>query len=334
MKKNTVIGIAVSCLCVVFMLRGIDLAEVAACFGSLQYRYLVAVLLLVVCSLWLRSYRWGVMIDNLVRLDQATLFRFSSIGFMAVGVLPARLGEFVRPFLVKQHCGVRMSATMATIVLERIFDLLTLMVFLFIVLLKIPLPPEIFKAGIIMLTVALGLLAVCIVLGVKRDFAGRMIARVTGLLPERIGRPAAHLADSFLEGLGLLPDVKKTLWVLVLSLAVWLLLGLSNYFMFYAFGITLSVYNAFAILAIIALGIMVPAAPGFIGTFHYACMLGLTAFGVAKSEALSYAVALHFMQMAPAIVLGLVFLPFQKLTFGGLLSRAEAVADDGGTDGG
>ncbi len=200
---------------------------------------------------------------------------------------------------MKQHSGVRMSATMATVVLERVFDLLTLMLFLFIVLVKISLPPEIFKAGIIMLTISLTVLTVLIILGTKRDFSARIIGRVLGFLPDRIGTPAAHLADSFLEGLQLLPDVKKTLWVLLLSLVNWLLLGVSNYVMFYAFGMNLSIFNAFAILAIVALGVMIPAAPGFIGTYHYACVLGLTSFGIAKSEALSYAVALWFLQMMP-----------------------------------
>jgi len=333
MKKNTFIGIAISCICIGFVLRGINFSEVASCFRSIQYLYLIPVLLLVLGNLYVRSYRWGIMINNLVRLDQWTLFKFSAIGFMAIGVLPARLGEFVRPYLVKQYGGVRMPATMATVVLERIFDLLTLMVFLFIVLIKIPLPPEIFKAGITMLTISLTLLTVFIIMGTKRDFSGRIIAKVLGLLPDRIGKPAAHLADSFLDGLQLLPDVKKTLWVLLLSLATWLMLGLSNYCMFYAFDMNLSLANAFAILAIVALGVMIPAAPGFIGTYHYACILGLTAFGIAKPRALSYAVALHFMQMAPVILTGLVLLPFQKLTFGGLLKRAEAVADDTGAAG-
>ncbi len=333
MKKNTIAGILVSCICVGFVLRGIDFAQVAACFKTLHYAYILPVLVLVLANLYLRSYRWGVMIQKLVRLDQVTLFRFSAIGFMAVGVLPARLGEFVRPFLVKQHSRVNMSATMATVVLERIFDLMTLMVLLFVVIIKIPLPEEIFRAGSIMLTVSLVLMGVLILLGVKRDLSARTIARVLKILPERIGKPANRLADSFLEGLQMLPDVRQTLWVLALSLIIWVLVGLSNYFMFYAFGMDLSIYNAFAVLAIVALGVMIPAAPGFIGTYHYACVLGLAAFGIAKSQAFSYAVALHFMQMAPVILLGLVLLPFQKMTFAGLLRRAEAVASDTGETG-
>jgi glycosyltransferase 2 family protein len=328
MKKNMIAGIAVSCICIYFVLRGINFSEVAASFRSLQYGYILPVVLTSLASLYLRSYRWGVMLDRLVAYDQWTLFKLSSVGFMAIGVLPARLGEFVRPYLVKQHSGVRMSATMATVVLERVFDLLTLMLFLFVVLIKISLPPEIFKAGISMLTVSLAILTVLIIFGTKRDFAAQVIGRVMSFLPGRIGTPAARFANSFLEGLQLLPDVKKTLWVLLLSLMNWLLVGFGTYILFYAFGMHLSIFNAFAVLAIVALGVMIPAAPGFIGTYHYACILGLTSFGIAKSEALSYAVVLWFLQMMPPILIGLLFLPFQKLSFGGLMKKAEVGADN------
>ena len=328
MKKNIFAGIAISCVCIYFVLRGINFSEVAASFRAMQYWYSIPVVLISVASLYLRSYRWGVMLHRLAAYDQWTLFKISSIGFMAIGVLPARLGEFVRPYLVKQHSGVRMSATMATVVLERVFDLLTLMLFLFVVLVKISLPPEIFKAGITMLTIALTVLTVLIIMGTRRDFSARIIGRVLNFLPARIGNPAARLAESFLEGLQLLPDVKKTFWVFLLSLANWLLIGLSNYILFYAFDMHLSIFNAFAVLAIVALGVMVPAAPGFIGTYHYACVLGLTTFGIAKAEAFSYAVALHFLQMSPSIVIGLLLLPFQKLSFGGLIQRAEDGADN------
>ena len=328
MKKNILAGIAVSCICIYFVQRGINFSEVAASFRAMQYGYIIPVFLLGLASLYVRSYRWGAMLDRLVSYDQWTLFKLSSIGFMSIGVLPARLGEFVRPYLVKQQSGVRMSATMATVVLERVFDLLTLMLFLFVVLIKISLPPEIFKAGIIMLTISLTVLTVLIILGTRRNFSARIIGKVMRFLPARIGAPAARLADSFLEGLQLLPDVKKTLWVLLLSLVNWLLIGFSNYVLFYAFGMHLSIFNAFAVLAIVALGVMIPAAPGFIGTYHYACVLGLTSFGIAKPEALSYAVALHILQMSPAIVAGLICLPFQKLSFGGLVKRAEVGADN------
>ncbi len=99
MKKNMIAGIAVSCICIYFVLRGINFSEVAASFRSMQYGYIIPVVLMSLASLYLRSYRWGVMIERLVSYDQWTLFRLSAIGFMAIGVLPAGSGNSSGPIL-------------------------------------------------------------------------------------------------------------------------------------------------------------------------------------------------------------------------------------------
>ncbi|MCX8045133.1 MAG: flippase-like domain-containing protein [Desulfobacterota bacterium] len=328
MKKNLVIGLIISGICVFFAVRGINFSEVAASLKSASYGYLVPVIIVVVLGLYLRCYRWGIILRSLASYDQKTLFSIGSIGFMAVCVLPARLGEFARPYLVKRKSGVRMSATMATIIVERVFDLLALMLVLFAVLLKVSLPPEIFKAGITMLTISFSLFVVLIFLAVKKEFSLNTIERITIALPPRIKQPLLRLAHSFIEGLQMLPDIKKTLYVGALSFVIWLVVGLSNYVLFFAFSFDLSLINAYAILVVVALGVMLPAAPGFVGTYHYACVLGLTAFGISKSAAFSYAVALHFIQLVPVIMLGLIFLPLEHLSLAQVVA-SEASEDDG-----
>lgn len=323
MKKNLIIGLIISGACIFFTVRGINFSEVAASLRSASYVYIIPSVIVLVFAHYLRCYRWGIILKSLVSYDQKTLFSLGSIGFMAVGVLPARLGEFARPYLVKKKSGVRMSATMATIIVERVFDLLALMLVLFAVLLRISLPPEIFKAGMIMLMIAFLLFVFLIFLAVKKDFSLSKIDRLLSFFPERLGTPLLRLSHSFIEGLQILPDVKKTLYVGVLSFVIWLVLGLSNYILFFAFNFDLSLINAYAILVIVALGVMLPAAPGFVGTYHYACVLGLTAFNIAKAAAFSYAVALHFIQMMPVIILGLVFLPFQRLSLAGFIKKEE-----------
>lgn len=323
MKKNLLIGLAISGVCIFFAVRGINFSEVGSSLRNASYSYLIPVVGIVVMGLYLRCYRWGIILRSLVAYDQKTLFSVGSIGFMAVCVLPARLGEFARPYLVKRKSGVRMSATMATIIVERVFDLLALMIVLFAVLLKVALPPEIFKAGMTMLTIAFSLFVVLIFLAVKRDFSLAAIDRLLGLLPERMKQPLLRLSHSFIEGLQMLPNIRKTLYVGALSFVIWLVLGLSNYLLFYAFRFDLSLINAYAVLVVVALGVMLPAAPGFLGTYHYACVLGLTAFGIAKAEAFSYAVALHFIQMAPVILIGLVLLPLQHLSLAHFIKKEE-----------
>ncbi len=156
--------------------RGINFSEVGRSFRSANYLYTIPIIVIIVLVLFFRSYRWGIILAPQVKYPQWLLFRITAIGFMTISVLPARLGELTRPLLVKQKSGVRMSSTMATIVLERVFDLLTLMAVLGMVILMMPLPPEIFKAGCVILIGVLSIFGVLF----KTKIA---LFRITDLIP-------------------------------------------------------------------------------------------------------------------------------------------------------
>ena len=212
---------------------------------------------------------------------------------------------------------------MATIIVERVFDLLTLMLIMFIVILKVSLPPTALKAGITMLAISVSLFIILIILAIKRDSSINKIDAVLRIFPAKIAVPLNRLAHSFIDGLQILPDIGKTLFVFFLSVLIWFCVGLSAYMLFLGFDFNLSIINGFAIMLIIALGIMLPAAPGFIGTYHYACKIGLVGFGVAQEDALSFAILLHFFQMMPVVILGLAMLPFQKISFPGIIKHED-----------
>jgi len=194
---------------------------------------------------------------------------------------------------------------------------------MFIVILKVSLPPEVVKAGITMLTISLSLFVILIILAIKRDSSISKIDAVLRIFPEKMAVPLNRLAHSFIDGLQILPDVRKTLYVFFLSILVWACTGLSAYVLFLGFGFDLSIINAFAIAVIIALGVMLPAAPGFIGTYHMACKIGLVCFGISDADALSYAILLHFFQMMPVVALGLAMLPFQKISLPGIMKHED-----------
>jgi uncharacterized protein (TIRG00374 family) len=333
MKKNVLIGLFVSGICCYFAVRGINFSEVKQSFQSANFLYIIPVVLVVLVGHYIRSYRWGIIIESLVKYDQLTLFKIATIGYMTIGILPARLGEFARPYLVKQQSGIKMSSTMATVIVERVFDVLAIIVVLFAVVVKISLPPIIFKTGIVTLAVAFSVFIILIFLAVKKEFSLNKIETVFCRLPDRFEKPLKHLTYSFIEGLQILPDIKKTLYVFLLSIVMWSLVSLSAYLLFFAFDFNLPVINAFAITVIIALGVMLPAAPGFVGTYHVACVLGLTSFGISKPDALSYAIVLHFLQLITVVGLGLIFLPFIKISFVKFIrNEEEEIKKEGLTD--
>ncbi len=324
MKKNIVFGVLISGVCLYLAFRGTNFSELAASIASVNYFYIFPVILAVLTAHYLRCYRWGKIMDTLARYDQKTLFVLGSIGYMAVNILPARLGEFARPYLVKKRSGVKMSATMATVVIERVFDLLALMLFMLIVLWNAKqLPEQVKNIGMIMLVVSVSLFIILIIMAIKRDSSIKKIDAVLRIFPQKFAAPLNRLAHSFIDGLQILPNIGKTLYVFFISILIWVCAGLSAYILFLGFDFRLTIIDGFAITVIIALGVMLPAAPGFIGTYHYFCILGMTLFGIPEANAKAYSILLHFFQMIPIIILGIIMLPFQKISFSGIIQHDD-----------
>ena len=178
MKRNIIIGCLISAAFIFLAVRGINFSDVIKSFRSANYLYTIPMIFLMVLVLYLRSYRWGIILAPRIKYPQWPLFVITAIGFMTISLLPARLGEFTRPLLVKQKSGIRISSTMATIVVERVFDLLALIVVLCLVIFTISLPSNIFKTGIIILAIVLGIFFTLLLLAVKK-----------GIFPEDHQRP-------------------------------------------------------------------------------------------------------------------------------------------------
>jgi hypothetical protein len=319
-KANIIAGTLLGALFVWLAFRGTDFSSLGASFRAADYRYLIPAMLLSVMVQLIRSYRWGVILEPLKKIDQWSLLSATSVGFMAISLLPMRMGEFVRPYLISRKSDIRLGATLATIVVERVFDMLTLMLMLLFSIVSIrskrnELPSWFFPSAYIILLTTIPMLLLLIFAAIRRDVAAKGIDRVIRLLPHALSDRLTRLVHSFLDGLQILPDWRKTAYIALLSLLTWFFIGLINYALFKAFAAmaNLPLAAAYTVLLITALGITLPAAPGFVGNYHYSCMLGLALFGISKADALTYAILIHGLQFVIIILLGLIFIPFIKV---------------------
>ena len=156
---------------------------------------------------------------------------------------------------------------------------------------------------------------VLIFLSAKREVSVKSIDRVMGILPQTLSSRLMKLLHSFLDGLQILPNLKKTFYLAFLSVLIWSLAGLSAYILFSSFEsmLELPLVAAYTVLVITALGVTLPTAPGFVGNYHFSCVVALTLFGVPKTDALTFAILLHFIVVTVTLLLGLIFLPFIKV---------------------
>jgi len=329
-KINVILGLLVGLIFVWLAFRGTDIEGIKSSFKSANYLYLIPIVLLSVVVLMLRSYRWGVILEPLEKIDQRTLFSITAVGFMAISLLPVRMGEFVRPYLISRKSSIRIGSALATIVVERIFDMLTLMMVLLLILMMVELPEWIFRSACSILLIIIPLLFILIFMAVKRDASVKGVDRIIRVLPEALSSRLMRLFHSFLDGLQILPDLKKTFYLAFLSILIWSLVAFATYILFSSFESMsgLSMAAAYTVLIITALGVTLPTAPGFVGNYHYSCVLALTLFGIPKNDALTFAILLHFIQVMVTILLGLIYLPFIRVPLPTIFKGSGKIASN------
>lgn len=329
MKKGGVrdprfwIGLALSGIFAYLAFRGMDPRAVAAALRKADYRFLPIALLLTYAVLWVRAKRWKVILGSLLEVETGLLFRVTIIGFLANYVLPARIGEVVRAVLLGTKKNFSISAAIGTVVVERLLDLISILLIFFLVYLLDSIPGAGSElAGMLNRAAILFLLVATILMGLLwllRNHTKKTVAWVEGSLGRLWPRGSEKLAKTLVSfALGLTPaqsfrDVVKLifwtgcLWVLSASIVVMLM---------QAFRLGLPWKAAWFILVALGLGVSVPSAPGFVGTFHFAAMGALLLYGVDRAEALSFAVVLHAVCILPVFVVGIPILWMEGMSLG------------------
>jgi glycosyltransferase 2 family protein len=323
MKKKWFAGLALSALLVWLSIRGVKFQEVIDGFRTIRCGYVLPALAAMFLMQLLRSIRWGLILRPIGKVDQLSLFSVTSVGFLAIIAIPARLGELARPYLITKKSCIPMSSALGTIFVERVLDSLTVLIIAVLALFFTPLPPWLVGSSVLFLLVTLGLFTVMILMIVRREATLHVLAPLIGRLPARYARAVNRLIDHFIEGFRIMVDPKRLLSVTLLSIVIWLVDVLAIYLLFLAFGLHLPVAAAFVLMIILIIGIAIPTAPGFIGNWHYACILGLSLFGIPETDALAFAIIYHALSIGIIILLGFFFLPFNRFSVSDLRRQTQ-----------
>ena len=318
------LGVAVSALCVWLSMKDVHVNEVLAALRGANGLGFAAVMAVTLVGFWVRAVRWRWFIEAGRPLSVPSLFSATMIGFMANNVLPFRLGEFVRPWALARRERLSKTTLLATIVVERAVDMLTLLGIFGVTMLVHP-SAESTDAGRLVQWGARLLVLLCVgltlfVIAVERNrrLAQAVVRFVTRPLPGTAGERVGHMLERFIEGLGLFRDVGRLTVVFALSFAMFLCFACALAISLWSLGIDLPWYAGLVMLVITAIGIMVPAAPGYIGTLNIACTAGLALFGVGKAQSVPFSWFYFFSQWLPITAVGLVYLNREGLSLASL----------------
>lgn len=323
MNKKMFVGILLSILLVYLSVRGININDTINNLGNIRWLPVGAFIIIILFMQFLRSYRWGVILKPLQKIDQLTLFSVTSVGFLAIAAIPARLGELARPYLISKKSSIKFSSAFGTIIIERALDSLAVLFIMIIALLFVDLPSWMIKSGIIFLLITLIFIACIVALIWQRDRSLNILNRFLNKLPGKITFKIEKIIHHLIDGFKIITDIKMLFYLLFLSAFIWFIDVMAIYMLFLAFGFNLPLLAAVVLMVILIAGIAIPTAPGYIGNWHFACILGLGLFGVAKPEALSFALVYHFLSIVFVVVLGIIFLPFNKFSIADIKTYAD-----------
>jgi uncharacterized membrane protein YbhN (UPF0104 family) len=302
-----VVGLAVSAVFAYLAVRGVRWGDVWVALRDSRLGWLAPAFAALAVAVYLRALRWRSLFLPESRPPVRAVVSALLVGLFFNSVLPARAGEAARVVALNQSAGTSRAEAAATVVLERVMDVLALLVLLFVALPWLPHVSWVRAAGLLGLVLVLGVAGVIVVLARFGERPLRFVVRPLGLLPfvgaERLDAAAANAGS----GLAGLRRPRIALEAAAWTIAGWLLLALSAWLLTRAF---VAVSPLAGVLVVVAtnLAMILPASPGALGVFEAAALVALKAYRVPHSRALSYALVLHVLNVMPFIVVGAVVL--------------------------
>jgi glycosyltransferase 2 family protein len=330
LRTVIVVGLALGLLAL--FLRGADFGQVWAELTRGRIDLLLLAIVATMMTYVLRSLRWQYLLAGLGPTRFPVAFRATVIGFAASFLLPARAGEFLRPYVLAKNENLSATAAFATVVLERVFDMATVLV-MFAVFLLTADPslgrsdPVTYRAlqlgGLTAAAATVVILAVFYFLAGHPDAIGRWSARIERRLPKRLADIVEGMAQTFAAGLGAVRRPQQLLLVFAWSFPLWISIAAGIWLVSRAFYVELPPLGAILVMTLLVVGVAVPT-PGSIGGFHMFYQIAVMSFyHASKEKAVSAALVLHAVSFVPVTVLGIVFMVGEGLTLGRMRTLAS-----------
>jgi uncharacterized protein (TIRG00374 family) len=329
--KKLWIGMGISIFFLALLFRKMDFAKLLAAFREMEYRFLWGAIAATFTSMFFRAVRWRLLLLPLKETSLTNLFPATVIGYMANNILPARLGEFVRAYVLADKEGLPVSATFATLVMDRLWDGFTVLLILLITFFTVKLPPgmESVQHGLVVggyVTLAVYLVAVTFLILLKRQTVKtiELIARLLKPFPAKIAEKVIPILGSFIQGLRFPSRSGEFAAIFATSVVIWIFAVWPVDLVLRASGINLPITASMFIMVFLVFAVMVPAAPGYVGTYHAACVYGLMAFNVPMEKAMSVALITHGINFFPIILAGFFYLWRDNVSLSSVSSRSAS----------
>ena len=318
------VGLVISIFFVYLALRNLHLADVWQAMKTAKYWWLVPGVAVYILGVWVRTWRWHYLLRPLKKIHTPPMFPIVCIGYMGNNIYPARAGEVLRAVILTQLEGVSVSASLATIIVERVFDAVVMLGFVFFSLPQltgldsasgfIGSIRELSIIGAIVFAVALAGFFLAAMFPQTADKTSSWF--IDRLVPRRFREPVRSFTLRFIGGLESLRSPLDAVMILFTTVLIWLLETGKYWFVMHAFPFEVSFFALMLMNGIVNLSTTLPSAPGYIGTFDAPGIAVLTAYHVAPEVAAGYTLVLHGALWFPITLLGAYYYLRQPLRWG------------------
>lgn len=344
MKRNTKrwlfwLGLVISAVFLYLAFREIQFAELWATLRQTRLIWLLPGLVIYFIGMLVRAWRWRYLLNPLKPVPIHTLFPIINIGYMGNNVFPLRMGEILRTVVLKRRENISISGSLATIVVERIFDAVVVIGLVLLnlgQLVSLPGGGSLARLGNLATWAAvifLAGLAVFILIAVFPKPAQRVIHKIIHkLFPEKWRKALTQIADRFLDGLMSLRSPANAFMILLTSTLIWLLETGLYWSVNQALGLDLTFRQLMLMNGVVNLVLLIPAAPGGLGTFDAAGRAMLEAYAIPAEVALGFTLVLRIALWVPVTLLGAIYFLKEGLKWTTDISEMQAQAEIRKTD--
>jgi len=297
------LGMVCSALFLILVFRNVRWIELAAVLQTVNWATLLLAAALYALSLVMRGLCWQSLLAPLGPVTKSEAVSYANIGYMANNLLPLRAGEVIRAALLAEKRSFSKSAVLATIVLERLLDVLILAALTMILMLAMPIPGTV-KRSILVTAIIGGLGIVGVWAAAGRSWTNLSEERSPRWLPRRAVQVAISLGRSFGKGLSAVRSVKQAGLAGSYSLIAWMLVCGSIYLMMLASHLRLPWHAALLVMVVVNLGSIIPSSPGSIGVVHFLAVVALSPWMVNREVAVGFSIVLHAVSVLVTVVIG------------------------------
>jgi len=292
----------------------IDPGEMADAMSHAHFLIPVFIMFLVYLGWWIRAWRWQILASPLAKISARLSFSALMIGYLGNSILPLRAGEFMRSYVAGRRGGIPISTALAVVVVERILDMLMLLLCFSLSLLLFPLPVFFKEAGVFILVGTFIMIGFLLLLLFKKEQAMKLAGFFLKALPSKFRPLILKIVGDFSDGLEIFKRSERYFLVILWTFVMWGLYLFIIYISLAIFDFIDPAYplihqapliTAVVILTVTTAGISIPSAPGAVGTYHGMCLFGMQLFQVPSELGMSYAILMHLTNFFPMTIVGI-----------------------------